>query len=111
MGAFGSFFPAPPPTRALIAGHQALLLRQHGSLTYGSYLDEACDHLERMEHAARIFWLAHSLGRVQRLPPALMARLDSYRRGRRHRMKVRDFPCASSPPAGPATWARSWRVT
>ena len=66
--------------RVLIADHRALLLRQHGSLTYGSSLDEACDHLERMEHAARVFWLAHSLGRVQRLPPKLMARLDAYRR-------------------------------
>jgi ribulose-5-phosphate 4-epimerase/fuculose-1-phosphate aldolase len=59
--------------------HRALLLRQHGSLTYGSSLDEACDHLERMEHAARVFWMARSLVRVQRLPPALMARLDAYR--------------------------------
>ena len=66
--------------RPLITEHRALLLRQHGSLTYGASLDEACDHLERMEHAARVFWLAHSLGRVQRLPPELMARLDAYRR-------------------------------
>ena len=68
--------------RPLIAEHCAILLRQHGSLTYGSTLDEACDHLERMEHAARIFWLARGLGQVQRLPPALVERLDSYRRRR-----------------------------
>jgi len=67
--------------RQLIVDHRAILLRQHGSLTYGASLDEACDHLERVEHTARVFWLARTLGHVQRLPPDLMARLDDARHG------------------------------
>ena len=63
--------------RPFIVNHRAILLRQHGSLTYGASLDEACDHLERVEHAARVFWLARALGHVHRLPPELMARLDA----------------------------------
>src|SRR5687767_11322658 len=50
--------------RPFIKDHNALLLRQHGSLTVGVDLDEALIHLERMEHVAEIFWRAQMLGTV-----------------------------------------------
>ncbi|HUH97975.1 MAG TPA: class II aldolase/adducin family protein [Anaerolineales bacterium] len=54
--------------RPLIRGHDAILLRQHGSLTVGRNLDEALIHLERVEHVAEVFWRAKALGKVHRIP-------------------------------------------
>ena len=51
----------------LIRDHDALLLRQHGSLTVGADLDEALIRLERVEHVAEVFWRAHMLGKVNRI--------------------------------------------
>lgn len=62
--------------RPLIRDHNALLLRQHGSLTVGKDLNEALIHLERLEHVAEVFWRAHMLGNVQRLPPEELKRLS-----------------------------------
>jgi L-fuculose-phosphate aldolase len=60
---------------ALIGTHQAILLRQHGSLTVGRDLDEALIHLERLEHVAEVFWRAQLLGNVKRLPSAALEKL------------------------------------
>ena len=54
--------------RPLIRDHDALLLRQHGSLTVGKNLDEALIHLERIEHVAEVFHHARQLGDVARIP-------------------------------------------
>lgn len=54
--------------RALIQKHDALLLRQHGSLTVGVDLDAALTNLERVEHVAEVFWRAQMLGKVNRIP-------------------------------------------
>lgn len=62
--------------RPLIRDHDALLLRQHGSLTVGRDLSEALIHLERLEHVAEVFWHAHMLGSVTRIPPAELERLS-----------------------------------
>ena len=61
--------------RPLIRDHDALLLRQHGSLTIGRDLNEALIHLERLEHAAEVYWRAQMLGTVTRIPPAELERL------------------------------------
>jgi L-fuculose-phosphate aldolase len=61
--------------RPLIAGHQAILLRQHGTLTCGVDLEEALQHLERLEHVAEVFWRARVLGHVERLTPEAIRRL------------------------------------
>lgn len=65
--------------RPFIKDYNALLLRQHGSLTVGKDLDEALVHLERMEHVAEIFWRAQMLGTVNRLPPEAQAQLFAIR--------------------------------
>ena len=54
--------------RELIQKHDALLLRQHGSLTVGKDLDAALTALERIEHVAEVFWRAQMLGKVNRIP-------------------------------------------
>ncbi|MBI3737431.1 MAG: class II aldolase/adducin family protein [Chloroflexi bacterium] len=62
--------------RPLIRDHDALLLRQHGSLTVGRDLNEALIHLERLEHVAEVFWRAQMLGNVRRIPPDELERLS-----------------------------------
>ena len=52
-----------------------MLLSHHGSLTVGKTLEDALIALERVEHAARIFHLAKTLGTVKPLPPEEIARL------------------------------------
>ena len=66
--------------RPLIKDYNAILLRQHGSLTVGKDLDEALIHLERVEHVAEIFWRAQMLGTVKRLPDEARARLFAIRK-------------------------------
>jgi len=61
--------------RPYIATHDALLLSHHGSLTIGPDLETALIALERIEHTARIYALAHALGTPQPLPAAEVARL------------------------------------
>lgn len=65
--------------RELIRTHNALLLRQHGSLTVGVHLEEALIHLERLEHVAQVYYQALLLGRVERIPPPAMQRLYEIR--------------------------------
>ena len=62
--------------RELIVRHNAILLPHHGSLTVGATLHEAFLTLERVEHAARVIFLAQLLGRVNHLPADLVADLE-----------------------------------
>lgn len=54
--------------RELIQDHNAVLLSHHGSLNVGTTLEEALIALERMEHAAYTYYLAHGLGEPIPLP-------------------------------------------
>ena len=47
--------------RPFIGSHDAILLRQHGTLTCGLDLEGALVNLERTEHIAEVFWRAHAL--------------------------------------------------
>jgi L-fuculose-phosphate aldolase len=55
--------------RPFIREHNAILLRQHGSLTVGRNLEEALIHLERVEHVAEVFWRSRMLGSVRHISP------------------------------------------
>lgn len=66
--------------RDLIRTHNALLLRQHGSLTVGANLEEALIHLERLEHVAQVYYQALLLGHVERIPSQALHRLHELRR-------------------------------
>ena len=61
--------------RDLIQSHNNVLLSHHGSLTVGKTLEEALIALERLEHTARAFFIAQTLGAVVRLPQEELARL------------------------------------
>ncbi len=65
--------------RDLIRDHDAILLCQHGSLTVGKDLEEALNHLERIEHVAEVFWRARALGKVRRIPNREQKRLSDMR--------------------------------
>ncbi len=65
--------------RPFLKTHNAMLLRQHGSLTYGKHLDEALIHLERIEHVSEIYWRAKMLGEVKRVPEEAQAKLIALR--------------------------------
>lgn len=65
--------------RPFLKTHNAMLLRQHGSLTYGKDLDQALIHLERIEHVSEIYWRAKMLGVVKRVPPEAQAKLIELR--------------------------------
>lgn len=65
--------------RELIKDHDALILRNHGSLTVGRHLDEALINLERMEHAAEVQILAELLGKVTLYPSTMYAGLRALR--------------------------------
>ncbi|HVO31832.1 MAG TPA: class II aldolase/adducin family protein [bacterium] len=59
----------------LLAGHDAILLERHGSVTLGASVSQAMDRLEMIEHAATILVRAHSMGLVTPLPPEAVKRL------------------------------------
>lgn len=65
--------------RPFLKTHNAMLLRQHGSLTYGKHLDEALVHLERIEHVAEVYWRAKMLGEVRRVPADAQEKLINLR--------------------------------
>jgi L-fuculose-phosphate aldolase len=82
---------ATPGTPALgdavapyLAAHEAVLLANHGALTWGSTLAAARIRMESLEHAARIPLAARSLGRVIRLTPDQMHDLERLRGTSRH---------------------------
>ena len=59
----------PDSIEPFFAGHQAILLERHGSLTLGRTLQEAYLRLEKLEHAAHTLFYSYLLG--QRMPSPL----------------------------------------
>ena len=52
---------------ALIPGHTAILMANHGAVTYGDNLLDAFLKMETVEHFANICLVAHQLGSAQPL--------------------------------------------
>jgi L-fuculose-phosphate aldolase len=59
--------------------HCAILLANHGALTWGENLTQARIRMESLEHAARILLAARALGRVNRLSQEQIAALERMR--------------------------------
>jgi len=53
--------------RELIKDHNAIVLYRHGALTVGTNLEEAFHRLERLEFAAKVIYLAHTLAEPEPL--------------------------------------------
>ncbi len=66
--------------RELIKTHNAVLIRNHGAITVGKDLDEAMNHLERVESVAKSVALAYAIGKVNRLPAEMMEPLNELRK-------------------------------
>lgn len=67
-----------------LEGCEAVLLANHGAVTWGATLASARIRMESLEHAARILLAARSLGQVIRLTPDQMHDLESLRGKLRH---------------------------
>lgn len=63
--------------RDLIGDHDSLLLSHHGSLNASDTLETALIALERMEHAAKVYYLAKTMGVPVPLPPEEVQALKS----------------------------------
>ncbi|MCP4685723.1 MAG: class II aldolase/adducin family protein [bacterium] len=77
---------APPGTAAVakslevyVNEHNAFLLQNHGLLTVGCDLEEACNRHETVEHCAHILHLADQLGEITSLQAEEVARLSKIR--------------------------------
>jgi L-fuculose-phosphate aldolase len=78
-----------------VASHDALLLANHGAVTYAPTLARAIDRMESIEQAARSLLVAHLLGRVNRLSRAEVDRLMSLDP---YRSRVRNPGCTITDP-------------
>lgn len=67
-----------------LARSEAVLLANHGALTWGPSLDLAQIRMESLEHAARILLTARMLGRVTPLTPDQVHALERLRGTPRH---------------------------
>lgn len=67
-----------------LADHDAVLLANHGALTWGRDLAEARIRMESLEHGARILLAARSLGRITRLTREQTDALQRLRGSSRH---------------------------
>ena len=65
----------------LIPKHRVLILSHHGALSWGESLEEAYRGMERVEHVAKILYLAHQLGEVSTLPEEELKKLHKIREG------------------------------
>lgn len=61
--------------RELVKGHNAVLIHNHGAITFGADLEEALNHLERLESVAKTVVTAYLLGKVNRLPDEMIPAL------------------------------------
>ncbi len=65
--------------KPFVRHHNALLLANHGAVTYGDDLWQAFDRMETLDHTARISILARTLGGAVNLPPDAIEKLISVR--------------------------------
>ncbi len=66
--------------RDLIKEHNIVLIRNHGAIAVGHDLDEALNHMERVESVAKTVVMAQLLGKINRLPEEMMEPLHELRR-------------------------------
>ncbi|MFN0057186.1 MAG: class II aldolase/adducin family protein [Planctomycetota bacterium] len=61
--------------RPIIRRRDAIVLEHHGSVTVGPTILAAFRKLEKVEHTAKILFVAHQLGGIRALPPEEVERL------------------------------------
>ena len=65
--------------RPLVPGHQAILMANHGVVTYGDDLEQAFMHMETVEHFAKIALVTRTLGHPQTIAPEEVRKLEAIR--------------------------------
>ena len=63
------------PMLSLIPNHDALLMANHGAVSYGHDVYQAFFHMETVEHLARVALVAELIGGAKALPRAEVAKL------------------------------------
>ncbi len=61
--------------KPFVKNHNALLMANHGAVSYGDDLWQAFDRMETLEHTAKIAILSRALGRANDLPPDAIEKL------------------------------------
>lgn len=68
--------------REYVKDHNAILIRNHGAVTFGVDLEDALNHLEQIENVAKTVITAQILGKINPLPGEIMSRLrEKYLKG------------------------------
>jgi L-fuculose-phosphate aldolase len=62
-----------------VPGHQAILMANHGAVTYAEDVLHAYMHMETVEHFAKISLVAHVLGRQEPLSDEAVDKLRAVR--------------------------------
>ncbi len=61
--------------REFVKDHNAILIRNHGAITYGEDLDQALNYMEQLECVSKTVIAAQMLGKVNQLPQEIVAQL------------------------------------
>ncbi len=77
-----------------VAGHEAILLANHGAVTYGKTLLEAFLSMETVEHLAHVSLVAHQLGTAQ---PLSSSQVDHLNRARDKYVENASLRCGPAP--------------
>ena len=91
----------PESLRPYVANHNAILMANHGVVTYGDDLDQAFMNMETVEHFAKIALVARMAGQPQAIASDEVRKLDAIRTRleaarRAHRDNVRTMEVKSS---------------
>jgi L-fuculose-phosphate aldolase len=83
--------------KPLIANYDAILMSNHGVVTYGDTLDHAYMKMETVEHFAQIALVTHLLGRQQSLPNDALEKLLAARKKYEGSHSLAPLPCGPDP--------------
>lgn len=98
------------PLRSFAPDHDAVLLTNHGVLTWGATVEQALLRMELVEHLARITILARSVGGVRPLPATAIASLLERRRkaglgkAAERAGLLSEGPAVAPTPTAPGAW-------
>lgn len=92
--ALPSTMEVPESIRPFLEESDAILLQNHGAITFGKDLFDAYYRMETLEHSARIIWTAEQLGHVNVLPEKERERLLKLRD--KYGLSSKIAPCKTS---------------
>jgi L-fuculose-phosphate aldolase len=64
--------------REFVKDHKAILLRNHGAITYGDDLEQALNYMEQLESVAKTLIIAKILGQINHLPESITSQMVEY---------------------------------